>query len=140
MKKLLALLFAISLLTVSFSSCVDDEEVSVASPTSSRSDEAEENSEPLLKCRTADESRSFEIAEDRAKFIIGVWENSEWETDITKTEYDYVFYGNGMAVRYSCDAGIFNDVTNNRHLVLSEGMRAEVNKRIDKFIEITPIE
>ena len=96
----------------------------------------------LLTCYSAQQpslkNPDLEISQEQAEFIIGVWNDSAWENDITKTVYDYVFRGDNIEVRYCYDEGIFNDVINNKHVILSEDIREQVNKVVDKFI-VLPI-
>ena len=100
------------------------------------------NEASFLTCYTAQQSSwanpDLQISQEQAEFIIGVWNDSAWENDITKTEYDYVFRGDNIEVRYCYGEGIFNDVINNKHVILSEDIREQVNKVVDKFI-VLPI-
>ena len=96
----------------------------------------------LLTCFTAKKQSwanpDLEMSQEQAEFIIGVWNDSEWENDITKTAYDFVFRGENIEIRYCYDEGIFNDVINNKHVVLPNEIREQVNKTVDKFI-VLPI-
>ncbi len=98
----------------------------------------------LLTCSTANNSAwaspDLEITKVQAEFILDVWEVGMWENDIAEAEYDYVFRDGNVEVRYSYDDGIFNDVTNNKHLILSSSLKAEVNKIVDRFIVLPVVD
>lgn len=91
----------------------------------------------MLTCYTADHpsyaNPDLQMSKDQAQFIIQVWNDSVWEDDVSKTAYDFVFHCGDREVRYCYDAGIFNDWTNNKHMVLSSDMREQVNATINKF-------
>ena len=133
MKKLITLVLAIGCVLALFG-CNSQENSNV-------SDE-NNNEASSLTCYSAQQpslkNPDLEISQEQADFIIGVWNDSAWENDITKTVYDYVFRGDNIEVRYCYDEGIFNDVINNKHVILSEDIREQVNKVVDKFI-VLPI-
>ena len=133
MKKLITLVLAIGCVLALFG-CNSQENSNV-------SDE-NNNEASSLTCYTAQQpswaNPDLQISQEQAEFIIGVWNNSVWENDITETEYDYVFRGENIEVRYCYGEGIFNDAINNKHVILSEDIREQVNKVVDKFI-VLPI-
>ena len=133
MKKLITLVLSLVCI-VSFSAC-NSQEVPATS-------DEHAISPSLLTCFTAEQSSwakpDLEISKEQAEFIIGIWNDSEWENDITKTAHDYVFRGDNIEVRYCYDEGIFNDVINNKHVILSDDIREQVNKTVDKFV-VLPI-
>ena len=135
MKKLVALVLSF-ICTVVFMGCNLQD-------TSETSGENNISYSPLI-CYTATQPSwakpDLELSQEQAEFIIEVWSNSDWENDITKTEYDYVFRGDNVEVRYCYDEGIFNDVINNKHVVLSDDVREQVNKTVDKFIVLPVID
>ena len=95
-----------------------------------------------LTCFTAEQpswsSPDLEISAQQANSIIGIWNRNVWENGVTETEYDFVFRGENLEIRYSYDKGIFNDIINNKHVILSEQMRLQVNEIIDEFV-VLPI-
>ena len=133
MKKLITLVLSLVCI-VSFSAC-NSQEVPATS-------DEYAISPSLLTCYTAQQpswaNPDLQISQEQAEFIIGIWNNSVWENDITETEYDYVFRGENIEVRYCYGEGIFNDTINNKHVILSEDIREQVNKVVDKFI-VLPI-
>ena len=134
MKKLIALISAIGCV-LAFVGCNSPKKFNVPN---------ENNNESLpLTCYTAQQQSwanpDLQITTEQAEFIIDVWNNSVWENSITKTVYDYVFRGDNIEVRYCYDEGIFDDVINNKHVILSEDIREQVNKTVDKFIVLPTI-
>ncbi len=94
----------------------------------------------LLACYTHGYSwiPTLEMSKEQAEFIIEIWNESAWKNDVTEIEYDYVFRDENIIVKYLYDEGIFNDVTNNKHVVLSNEIREQVNNTIDHFL-VVPI-
>ena len=94
-----------------------------------------------LTCSTAGHignTPDLKISNEQAEAIKSIWNNAAWENDVTKTEYDYVFRYGEKEIRYSYEKGIFNDITSNKHLVLSNEIKAQVNAIIYKFV-VLPI-
>ena len=89
-----------------------------------------------LTCFTAGNigKPDLKISNEQAEEIKSVWNNASWENDVTKTEYDYVFRYGDREIRYSYEEGIFNDITSNKHLVLSDEQKTQVNAIIDKRV------
>ena len=88
-----------------------------------------------LKCFTSynyreDSMPDLEMSQEQMEYIINIWNSSSWENDITKTLYNYVFIGDNIEIRYCYNEGIFNDVINNRHIVLSDEAKMLVNEVI----------
>ena len=81
---------------------------------------------------------NLQISEEQSRVIKEIWKNCEWKGDVTETIYEYVFIDGDREVRYSYDAGIFNDITNMRSIVLTSELRAEVNNIVDHLI-VLPI-
>ena len=80
------------------------------------------------------------VSEEQADAIIAIWESGEWRDDVTDSIYQFVFFYEGAKINYCYDIGIFNDVTNIRHLFLSEEKKAEVNAIVDRFIELPKVD
>lgn len=93
-----------------------------------------------LTCSTAGNigKPDLKISNEQAEELKSVWNNASWQNDVTKTEYDYVFRYGDREVRYSYEEGIFNDITSNKHLVLSAELKTSVNAIIDKLV-VLPI-
>jgi hypothetical protein len=66
---------------------------------------------------------------------LSVWNNGEWEQDITKTGYDYELEFDGTLIRYTAQSGLFNDKTNQRHLFVSVEQRAYINAFISEIYD-----
>lgn len=94
-----------------------------------------------LTCSTAGNlgKPDLKISNEQADAIKSVWDNASWENEVIQTEYDYIFhYGDSEEIRYSYGEGIFNDITSNKHLVLSAELKTSVNAIIDKLV-VLPI-
>lgn len=70
-----------------------------------------------------------QLTDEDIEYLLSLWNDAQWEPDITKTMYDYVFEF-GTTIRYSSDYGLFNDVGNQRHFVVSENQRNQINALI----------
>ena len=92
----------------------------------------------LLTCYTAEQpyypNPDLEISQEQAEYIIMVWNDSSWDDGVKEAAYNYVFRGDNVEIQYCYDEGIFNDVVNNRHIVLSPNVKKQVNQTVDKFI------
>ena len=81
--------------------------------------------------RNKNPNTEFELSADEIETLVSIWNNANWEPDITKTGYDYVFEFSETELRYSSDVGIFNDPDNNRHLELTEEERMQINSFLE---------
>ena len=92
----------------------------------------------LLTCYTADQPHylnpDLEISQEQAEYMITVWNDSSWNDGIKEAVCDYIFRSENIEIQYCYDEGIFNDVLNNRHIILSSHIKKKVNQTIDKFI------
>ena len=129
MKKLITLVLAIGCVLALWG-CNSQENSNVSNENN--------NESSSLTCYTAQHpswaNPDLQISQEQAEFIIDIWNNSVWENGITETEYDYVFHGDNIEVRYCYCEGIFNDVVNNKHVIFSHRICKQVNKVVDKFI------
>jgi len=135
MRKLIALVLAlICILTFDGCSPYDDQQDAEVSTT--------QNNyilpASLLTCYTAEQpyylNADLEISQEQAEYIIMVWNDRSWDDGIKEVAYNYVFRGDNVEIQYCYDQGIFNDVLNNRHIVLSSNVKKRVNQTVDKFI------
>ena len=82
----------------------------------------------------------LQISEEQSNSVKEIWESCEWIDDVTETVYDYVFIDGEREVRYSYDAGIFNDVTNMRSVFLTNELHTEMNNIIDHLIVLPVVD
>ena len=75
------------------------------------------------------EIKVFTLSAEDTTFVTGLWGN-EWLYDITKTYCPYEFELDGMIIKYSNEAGLFNDYENQRHMILTEEQKDAVNKML----------
>jgi len=75
------------------------------------------------------EVKVFALSAVDTTFITELWEN-EWLYDITKTYCPYEFELDGMIIKYSNEAGLFNDYENERHMILTKEQTQAVNKML----------
>lgn len=98
----------------------------------------------LLTCYTAQQpyylNPDLEISQEQAEFMLTVWNDSSWDDGAKEAVYDYVFRGDRLEIRYCYDEGIFYDTVNSRHVVLSSGLKKQVNNIIDKFIVLPNVD
>ena len=80
-----------------------------------------------VQSQNTNPNTEFELSADEIATVVSIWDNGNWEPDITKTGYDYVFVFSDTKLRYSSEVGIFNDPDNNRHLELTEEERMQIN-------------
>ena len=70
------------------------------------------------------------LSNEQAEYMLSIWNSNGWEDDITKTACEYHFKFNEKVIRYSPEAGVFNDWENYRHMVVPK----EVRDRINAFV------
>lgn len=135
--KYLSLVLSV-LLIFCFVGCNADTTVS---DSSSPSDTTENTTEEMLKVRGMRFGlERLQISEEQSNSVKKIWENCEWIDDVTETVYDYVFIDGEREVRYSYDAGIFNDVTNMRSVFLTNELHTEMNNIIDHLIVLPVVD
>lgn len=79
--------------------------------------------------QTYPEERTFTLSAEDTDFVKDLWEG-EWLVDITKTACDYEFELDGNIIKYSNEAGLFNDYENQRHMILTKEQKDAVNKML----------
>ena len=84
-----------------------------------------------VRSRHKNPNTEFELSADEIATVVTIWNDGNWEPDVTKTGYDYVFTFTDTEIRYSSEYGIFNDPDNNRHLELTEEQRIWVNSFLE---------
>jgi hypothetical protein len=84
-----------------------------------------------VRSKNQNPNTEFQLSADEIETLVSIWNNANWEPDITKTGYDYVFEFSETELRYSSEVGIFNDPDNNRHLELTEEERIWINSFLE---------
>ena len=84
---------------------------------------------PITVSQEYPEVKVFALSAVDTTFITELWEN-EWLYDIAKTYCPYEFELDGMIIKYSNEAGLFNDYENERHMILTEEQTQAVNKML----------
>lgn len=72
-----------------------------------------------------------ELSAEEVETIVSIWNDGDWEPQITKTAYDYLFEFSGNRIRYVSELGLFNDPENSRHLYVTEEERALINSFLE---------
>lgn len=73
----------------------------------------------------------FDLNSKEIEMIVSIWNDGNWEPQITKTAYDYLFKFPDDSIRYVSELGLFNDPENNRHLYVTEEQRVLINSFLD---------
>lgn len=63
---------------------------------------------------------------DEEKLCI-IWQEEKWSLGNIKVTYDYIFETSMGTIRYSMDAGVFNNITEYTYLELSEEQKECIN-------------
>ncbi len=79
--------------------------------------------------QTYPEERTFTLSAEDTDFVMDLWDG-EWLVDITKTACDFEFELDGNIIKYSNEAGLFNDYENERHMILTDEQKDAVNKML----------
>jgi competence protein ComGC len=83
---------------------------------------------------------AFQLTQDEESVILNVLNTKTWESDVTKTAYDYEIVvldtaGNRIALRYAT-VGVINDWTNEQHLKLSQEENDQIKTILAQYITV----
>ena len=78
------------------------------------------------------------LSASRCEYIVSVWNDAEWEKDVTKTASEYSFFCGEAEIRYSQAYGIFNDLEGQRHFTVSEEERLTINSMLEDALAQAP--
>lgn len=70
------------------------------------------------------------LSKEESSYLRSVWQEADWKSGNTKTDYDYVFNLGDFRLRYLSDNGRFNDVTHNRTCEVTKEQRDYINSII----------
>lgn len=70
----------------------------------------------------------MDMTEDVHKEILLILNNGTWENDVCQCVSDFTFEIQGDKIKYSSECGTCNDVTNKRHMTLSDSERTKINQ------------
>jgi hypothetical protein len=73
------------------------------------------------------------LSDKQAEYILSIWDNNEWSNGTTKTICDYHFKFDEKLIKYSPEGGVFNDLENNRCLILSEEVCDSINSIVSEL-------
>ena len=126
--RILSLILAFSLLIPLLSACGDTAEVTTATITTNTDATVLFHANSIkVKHMTVESIAEFELNNDQIETLLSVLNKDNWEPDITKTAYDYLFEFTDHSIRYVSELGLFNDPVNNRHLYLTEEEKCLIN-------------
>ena len=87
-----------------------------------------ENSTSKMQMTHKDDKKLNKVLSiEQAEYLISVWDKSDWDPDVTKTLCHYRFEFDGLVIRYSPEAGVFIDDTNQKHLIVTKEQRDYIN-------------
>ena len=66
--------------------------------------------------------------------------NEEWEKEVAECSNDIIFIIDGAEVLYHTACGTFNDIVNNKHIVVDEALQKRINELIKAYLEIDSFE
>ena len=69
----------------------------------------------------------MELEEKERKYVADLLNGAVWEDAVTNCACDYIFYFQIPEVQYHSECGTFNDVTNQKHTVISAQERETLN-------------
>ena len=83
-------------------------------------------------CYTNSEERvEFELNQKDKEYIISLLNKDSWVDDQTACVSNFVFYTQKQQIYYCGECGVFNDVTSDRSIKLSEEERMTVNRILE---------
>ena len=84
---------------------------------------------PITVLQTYPEEILFTLSGEDSDFVKDLW-RGEWEPGIAECICDYEFKLDGMIIKYSNEAGLFNDYENERHMILTKEQTQAINKML----------
>ncbi len=132
---------SVSNVDVRIASLEEAEESSPASEQESSNEEAAVQPEALSNLQVSDvlddiASIDLSKAGEEAVTLRALIESAEWEEGTADCVNNYELIFDGNIIRYHSDCGTFNDSVSNRHIMLSEEDKAEVNAILEKCISL----
>ena len=79
---------------------------------------------------SSDEILNKVLSIEQAEYLLSLWDESDWDPDVTKTACDYRFEFDGQVVRYAPEVGHFIDDTAKRNLTVTKEQRDYINSSI----------
>lgn len=55
-----------------------------------------------------------------------IWNSLKWKENADPSRYNYMFFDGNISIYYDSGNGIFYDITNNKHAILSDEINAKV--------------
>lgn len=77
----------------------------------------------------------FNLSEDDTNYILTILNGDGWEISFTRSACDYYFILPDIELRYISDRGLFDDMSNDRHLIVTEEQRLCINSILDSAKE-----
>ena len=78
-----------------------------------------------------DNEHPIMLSEEERDNMLRIWNNAEWEEDITKSAADYLFELDGITLYYTSHAGIFDDRENYRHFYLHKSEWTQIDSMLN---------
>ena len=79
-------------------------------------------------CYTAEAyEQPVELDPKDKNYIVDILNNATWVNDLAKCPPDFVFVTQKQRVNYTCECGVFNDITSGRSTTVSEADRLKIN-------------
>ena len=79
-------------------------------------------------CYTAEAyEQQVELDPKDKNYIVDILNNATWVNDLAKCPPDFVFVTQKQRVNYTCECGVFNDITSGRSTTVSEADRLKIN-------------
>ena len=72
----------------------------------------------------------YEANIEQSNVYRAIWNSLNWKEDANLSSYDYMFFDGPVTIYYYSLDGIFYDMTNNKHAILSEEINEEVRNSI----------
>ncbi len=70
------------------------------------------------------------LSNEHTQYLNAIWRSDEWQPDVIKTRCSFEFEINGVVLRYSDELGVFNDDTNQMHIVVTKEQRDYINTSV----------
>ena len=72
----------------------------------------------------------YEATIEQSESYRAIWNSLEWKEEADPNRYNYIFIDGDLSIYYDSGTGIFYDMTNNKHAILSEEINDDVRSSI----------
>ena len=88
----------------------------------------------LICVKNKETNEEVQLSDSDNNIVMSIWNNTDWDDDVTKTLYDYLFIvDETTTIYYVSEFGLFNDWKNGRHCFVTDEQRTIIDNIIQQY-------